>query len=70
MSGGRRGSAGLVVATPDGRLSRYLYGAEFAPRDLKLALVEAARAPAASTDGSEEAVALCEKAWAYLMRDF
>ncbi|GMU64278.1 MAG: photosynthetic protein synthase I [Acidobacteriota bacterium] len=33
-------AAGLVVATPDGRLSRYLYGAEFAPRDLKLALVE------------------------------
>lgn len=33
-------AAGLVVATPDGRLSRYLYGAEYAPRDLKLALVE------------------------------
>ena len=33
-------AAGLVVATPDGRVSRYLYGAEFAPRDLKLALVE------------------------------
>lgn len=33
-------AAGLVVATADGRVSRYLYGAEFAPRDLKLALVE------------------------------
>jgi protein SCO1/2 len=33
-------AAGLAVATPDGRLSRYLYGAEYAPRDLKLALVE------------------------------
>jgi protein SCO1/2 len=33
-------AAGLVVATPEGRLSRYLYGAEYAPRDLKLALVE------------------------------
>jgi protein SCO1/2 len=33
-------AAGLVVATPDGRVSRYLYGAEYAPRDLQLALVE------------------------------
>jgi protein SCO1/2 len=33
-------AAGLVVATPEGRLSRYLYGVEYAPRDLKLALVE------------------------------
>lgn len=33
-------AAGLVVATPDGRVSRYLYGTEYAPRDLKLALVE------------------------------
>ena len=30
------------MLTPDGRVSRYLYGIEFAPRDLKLALVEAA----------------------------
>lgn len=33
-------AAGLAVATPDGRLSRYLYGVDYAPRDLKLALVE------------------------------
>ena len=33
--------ASIMVATPDGRMSRYLYGVEFAPRDLKLALVEA-----------------------------
>jgi protein SCO1/2 len=30
------------VITPDGRISRYLYGVEFAPRDLRLAAVEAA----------------------------
>ncbi len=30
------------VVTPDGRLSRYLYGVRFPPRDLRLALVEAA----------------------------
>ena len=34
--------AGLVVATPDGRLSRYLYGIEYAPKDLKLAVMESA----------------------------
>jgi len=33
--------AAISVLTPDGRMSRYLYGVEFAPRDLKLALVEA-----------------------------
>ncbi len=31
-----------IVLTPDGRVSRYLYGVEIAPSDLKLALIEAA----------------------------
>jgi protein SCO1/2 len=31
----------LLVLTPDGRVSRYLYGVEFPARDLRLALVEA-----------------------------
>ena len=31
----------LVVLTPQGRISRYLYGIDYAPRDVKLALVEA-----------------------------
>lgn len=35
-------TAVLTVLTPEGRVSRYLYGIEYAPRDLKLALVEAA----------------------------
>lgn len=34
-------AAGLFVLTPDGRISRVLYGVEIAPRDLRLALVEA-----------------------------
>ena len=34
--------AGVLVATPAGRLARYLYGIEYAPKDLRLALVEAA----------------------------
>ena len=33
-------AAGVMVATPDARLSHYFYGIEYAPRDLKLALVE------------------------------
>ena len=34
--------AGILVATPQGHIARYLFGADFAPRDLRLALVEAA----------------------------
>jgi len=33
--------AAITILTPAGKVSRYLYGVEFAPRDLKLALVEA-----------------------------
>ncbi|HLH39620.1 MAG TPA: SCO family protein [Bryobacteraceae bacterium] len=33
--------AAIMVATPEGRLARYLYGVEFKPNDLKLALVDA-----------------------------
>jgi protein SCO1/2 len=29
-----------MVATPHGRLSRYFYGVEYAPRDLRLGLIE------------------------------
>ena len=34
--------AGIVVATPEGKIARYLFGIEYAPRDLRLALVESA----------------------------
>lgn len=33
-------ASGFVVCTPDGVISRYLFGVEFAPRDLRLAVVE------------------------------
>jgi protein SCO1/2 len=33
--------AGVIVVTPDGRPARYLFGVEYGPRDLRLALVEA-----------------------------
>jgi protein SCO1/2 len=32
---------GVVVLTPDGRIARYLFGIEYGPHDLRLALVEA-----------------------------
>jgi protein SCO1 len=35
-------AGGLVVLTPEGRVSRYLYGVEYSARDLQLALIEAA----------------------------
>jgi len=34
--------AAILVLTPEGRVSRYLYGVEFPGRDLRLAMVEAA----------------------------
>jgi len=33
--------AALLVLTPDGRTSRYFYGFEYKPRDLRMAIVEA-----------------------------
>ena len=33
--------SGVIVVTPDGRLSRYLFGIEYGPRDLRLGIVEA-----------------------------
>jgi protein SCO1/2 len=33
-------ASGIMVATPAGKLSRYFYGIEYAPRDLRFALVE------------------------------
>ena len=35
-------AAGIFVLTPEGVLSRYFYGVEFAPRDLKFGLMDAA----------------------------
>jgi protein SCO1 len=33
--------SGVVVLTPEGRIARYLFGIEYAPKDLRFALVEA-----------------------------
>jgi protein SCO1/2 len=36
-------ASGIMIVTPDGRLSRYFYGVEYAPRDVRLGLVEASQ---------------------------
>ncbi|MBK7704457.1 MAG: SCO family protein [Acidobacteria bacterium] len=35
-------AGGIMVTTPEGRLSRYLYGIDYAPKDVKFALMESA----------------------------
>lgn len=34
-------AAAIYVATPDGKLSRYFFGIDYAPRDLRLGIIEA-----------------------------
>ncbi len=36
-------AAGIMVATPDGKVSRYFYGIDYSPTDLRMALSEASR---------------------------
>ena len=33
-------ASGIVVATPAGKLSRYFFGIDYSPRDVKFALIE------------------------------
>lgn len=35
-------ASGILLMTPDGRISRYFYGIDYAPRDMRLGLIEAA----------------------------
>jgi protein SCO1/2 len=41
--------AGIMVLTPDGRIARYLYGIEYSPQSLRLALVESSEGRIGST---------------------
>jgi protein SCO1/2 len=34
--------SGIIILTPQGRVSKYIYGIDYPPRDLRLALIEAA----------------------------
>jgi protein SCO1 len=49
--------AALLVLTPDGRTSRYFYGFEFKPRDLRLAIVEASEGKVGSV--TDQLLLLC-----------
>ena len=42
-------TAAIMFLTPDGRMSRYLYGIKFTPRDVRLALTEAGEGKMGST---------------------
>jgi len=36
-------AAGIMIATPEGKLSRYFYGIQYSPTDVRLSLVEASK---------------------------
>jgi protein SCO1/2 len=36
-------ASGIMIATPDGTLSRYFYGIDYSPKDLKLGLMDSAQ---------------------------
>jgi protein SCO1/2 len=36
-------AGGIMIATPDGNLSRYLYGIQYSPQDLRMSLVDASQ---------------------------
>jgi protein SCO1/2 len=35
-------AGGIIIVTPDGKISRYLYGIDYSPKDLKFALMDSA----------------------------
>jgi protein SCO1/2 len=47
----------VMIVTPDGKMARYLYGLEFAPNDLRLALLEASKGHSIST--TEQIILYC-----------
>ncbi len=49
--------AGVMVLTPDGRVNRYLYGIDFPPNDLRLALIDAGQGHIGSI--LDQALLLC-----------
>lgn len=50
-------ASGLMIATPEGRLSRYLYGIEYSPNDLRLGLVESSHGQIGTV--AEQVLLLC-----------
>ena len=50
--------SGVLVVTPDGRLSRYFYGVEYSPKELRMALVESGEGRIGSVDRRAAALLL------------
>jgi protein SCO1/2 len=50
-------ASGIVICTPQGMISRYLFGVEFAPKDLRLAVLESAEGKVGSL--SEHVLLFC-----------
>ncbi len=50
-------AAVLTILTPDGKVARYLFGTEFLPMDLKLAIIEASEGK--STPGINKLLKIC-----------
>ena len=48
-----------IILSPDGRVSRYLHGIEIPPRDLKLALIEAANGKIGASSASNALLMYC-----------
>jgi protein SCO1/2 len=42
-------AAALIILTPEGKISHYLYGIKYEPRDVQFALIEASRGKIGST---------------------
>jgi len=51
--------SGIVILTPEGKISRYLFGVEFAPKDVRLGLVEASAGKIGTL--SDQAMLFCYK---------
>jgi len=49
----------IMVATPDGRLSRYLYGIEQPPMDMRLALIEASGGKVGPSEALNRVLLFC-----------
>lgn len=50
-------AAGIMVITPEGKISHYLHGVEFPPRDVRLAVVEASQGKVGSI--TDQVMLLC-----------
>ena len=51
--------SGMVILTPDGTISRYLYGVQHDPRNLKLSLIEASEGKIGSSEVLNKVLMFC-----------